>query len=78
MRTRFFSLILALFAVLLPSAVRADDHPYVKLEVNNGAASIGADDAMLSLTFLYGEKPANVEGEIDDASVWYFDLNQGT
>ena len=77
MRTRLFSLILALFAVLLPSAAWADDQGYVKLEVNNGAASIGADDATLSLTFLYGEKPTNVDGEIDDATVWYFDLNAG-
>ena len=75
MRTRLFSLILALFAVLLPSAAWADDQGYVELKVNNGAASIGADDATLSLTFLYGEKPTNVDGEIDDATVWYFDLN---
>ncbi len=70
MRTRLFSLILALFAVLLPQATWADDQGYVELKVNNEAA-FDDEDATYSLTFKYGIKPVDdTEGE----KVKYFNL----
>ena len=60
MRTRLFSLILALFAVLLPSAVWADDQGYVELRVTNGK-TFDASDVEYKLTFLWGNKPTTDE-----------------
>ena len=49
MRIRLLTLMCSLMLALLPSVMWADDQAYVKLEVNNGADSIGAADATLSV-----------------------------
>lgn len=63
---KFFSLILALFAVLLPAKMWAQV-AYAELQLASG--TWGADDATYTLTFKYGTKPANVSGSLTCFSV---------
>ena len=77
MRTRLFSLILALFAVLLPAKMWAQDKPYAALYVNE-------TDTLLNFT--YGGTPSEyviinhvVYDRYDDATTpeaeeWYWDV----
>ena len=86
MRTRLFSLILALFAVLLPSAAWAQETAYVVLSVNEtGKTFENSTDADITytLTFKYdANRPTDAEtGEYLTVNVTntekYFNLNTG-
>ena len=64
MRTRLFSLILALFAVLLPQATWAQSQGYAELKVNEAGktfANYEDNDITYTLTFYYGTKPSDTE-----------------
>ncbi|MBP3214198.1 MAG: BspA family leucine-rich repeat surface protein, partial [Bacteroidaceae bacterium] len=75
MRTRLFSLILALFAVLLPNAVWAQEQAFITMKVNNGKV-FDANDATYDLIYDYGIKPTSDLMEGDNVVGKYYDYGQ--